>query len=164
MNRKLWFLLLAAISILSSNVLLGDMYRKEEPVKIEFSAAPSASPGSQIETSLELYVEQGYHLFSNKPEVSGIRATVVQLDASDKFDLVKIDYPKPEFVYSEIFQRKLGFYQGKVVIPVHLTLKNNVQDTVSISGKIQFQTCSDKVCFPPKSHPFSAIQKISGTN
>lgn len=142
--------------------LHADLYKKEEPVKIDFSAGPPAKPGTVTEARLELYIEQGFHVFSNKPEVPGIKPTNVELELSNQFDVEKIEYPKPEPVYSDIFQRKLGFYQGKVAIPIHIRLKNTASDPVLIQGVLKYQACSDKVCYPPKSQPFSATLKITG--
>jgi DsbC/DsbD-like thiol-disulfide interchange protein len=163
MNRNGLFLILS-VMIVFAQFVPADMYRKEEPVKVEFTPANPSAPGSQIKTQLELYIEQGYHLFSNKPEVPGIKSTVVEIEKSDQFEVEKIVYPNPEPVYSDIFQRKLGLYQGKVVIPIQLRLNTKAKDTVAISGKIQFQTCSDKVCYPPKFHQFSGNQKITEAN
>lgn len=150
------------VLLATSIPLNADLYKKEEPVKIDFSAGPPAKPGALIEARLELFIEQGFHAFSNKPEVPGIKPTNVELEPSDQFKIEKIEYPKPEPVYSDIFQRKLGLYHGKVAIPIHIRLKNTASDPVLIQGVLKYQACSDKVCYPPKSQPFSAALKITG--
>lgn len=160
-HRFIWFALFFVV-VAASFPLHADLYKKEEPLKIDFSAGPPAKPGTVVQAHLELYIEQGFHAFSNKPEVPGIKPTNVELEHSDQFDVEKIEYPKPEPVYSDIFQRKLGFYQGKVVIPIRIRLKSTASNPVLIQGVLKYQTCSDKVCYPPKSQTFSAAQKITG--
>ncbi len=162
-NRKFCFLVAAVISfnILQASPLLADFFKKEDPIKIEFSPSAAANPGTLIKTQLELYIEHGYHLFSNKPEIKGIRPTTVELEPSKDFQLEKIAYPEPAKFFSEIFQKQLAFYTGKTVIQVYLKVHDHASEKIAITGTVTYQICSNKVCYPPKLQSFSATQAVS---
>jgi DsbC/DsbD-like thiol-disulfide interchange protein len=144
-----------------SATLFADFFKKEDPVKIDFSPAVAAKPGSVIQTHVELYIESGFHVFSNRPEVKGIKPTSVEVGSSEAYQVERIEYPKPESVYSEIFQQNLGFYHGKTIISVYLKLKDGISDKIVVKGAVKYQACSNKVCYAPKSQSFSAIQTVT---
>lgn len=162
-NRKFGLFVVAVVSfnMLQTSVVMADFFRKEDPLKIEFSPSADARAGSLIETQLELYIEHGYHLFSTKPEIKGIKPTTVELAPSKDFHLEKIVYPEPEKVFSEIFQKELALYEGKTVIQVYLKLNDHPSEKIVIKGTLNYQACSDKVCYPPKSQSFSATQHLA---
>jgi DsbC/DsbD-like thiol-disulfide interchange protein len=159
-HSRLFAVILILVSFLSTTAFT-DFFRKEDPVKIEFTPSGTAKPGSVIETQLELYIEHGFHLFSDKPEIKGVRPTSVELDPSDGYQVEKIIFPKPETTYSQVFQKNLGLYKDKAVISVYLKLKDQVSDKVAVKGALKYQACSDKVCYPPKSQSFSMVQAIT---
>jgi DsbC/DsbD-like thiol-disulfide interchange protein len=164
MNVKILLLVLFIFFLATISTGLAfsaDFFKKEDPVKIELSPAANAKAGSTIETQLELYIEQGYHLFSNKPGIKGVHPTTVEFEPSKQYQLDRIVYPKSESVYSEIFQKNLGLYQGKTVILVYLKLNNESPDKVVVKGTLKYQACSDKVCYSPKTQPFAVTQSIS---
>jgi DsbC/DsbD-like thiol-disulfide interchange protein len=158
---KLSLTIVVGLMMLSGTVLFADLFKKEDPVKIELSPASNAKPGSTIETQLEIYIEQGFHLFSNRPGIKGVHPTTVEFEPSKQYQLDRIVYPKAQSVYSEIFQQNLGLYQGKTVILVYLKLHNELSDKVVVKGSLKYQACSDKVCYSPKTQPFTATQRIT---
>ena len=132
--------------------------RPPQPVKLKFLPAETAPVGSAIEAKLEIEIDDGWHIFSEKPEIEGIKATQVSLDPSDAYSVLKITFPKPVAVRSPIFQKDLNFYQNKVTIS--MLLKAEVAGEIPVKGTLAFQACSDKLCLPPAKQVFSGIQVI----
>lgn len=135
--------------------------KKPEPVKTRLVPAENAKAGQVIEIKLNLEIGSEWHMFSDKPEVTGITATQLTIDASDAFTLDHVVYPKPTPVYSDVFQKDLNFYKDQVSISVFLKLSDKASGDVPIKGLLKFQACSNTLCLPPAKVPISGIQKVT---
>lgn len=132
---------------------------KEEPVKLAYVPVAHAKAGEEIQPTVTVQIKKGWHLFSQQPEVPGIKPTKLTV-ASQAADVVKIQFPKPEKAYSSIFEKQITFYQDTVTIPVVLKVKPGTSGSIKIDGQLEFQACSESLCMPPAKKKFSGEQKL----
>jgi DsbC/DsbD-like thiol-disulfide interchange protein len=149
-------MVIGALSAIASAQLI----KPESPVKITLQPATEAESGKTIEAKLNLEIKPNWHLFSEKPEISGITATQIHIEPSDHFTLEKVIFPKPQSVYSDVFAKNLNLYQGKVALTLVLKLHANFSGEIPIKGSIKYQACSDALCLPPKSENFEGSQTV----
>lgn len=134
---------------------------KPEPVKPRLIPAETAKPGQTVELKLDLEIGSEWHMFSDKPEVSGVTATQLIIDPSEGFTVDKIVYPKPTPVYSDVFDKDLNFYVDQVTISVFLKLSAKASGEIPVKGLLKFQACSNTLCLPPAKLPVSGSQKVT---
>ena len=108
------------------------------------------------EVQLVATIQQGWHLYSqNQPEDAIAQPTsfnfnknplllfegnVKEMGKLEKYRDVKLDVSANQYSQKVVFIQKVKL-KGKA--------KTNV------SGKLEYQTCDDKKCLPPKTIPFS---------
>jgi hypothetical protein len=130
----------------------------QSPVSWAFSSKKAGT--NLYELRLTATMQPGWHLYSqNQPEDAVAQPTSFVFNNNP---LLSIDGKVKEVGKLEKFKdEKLGVsanqYSGKVdfvqVVKVKGAAKTNV------SGKLEFQTCDDKKCLPPKTVPFSIALK-----
>lgn len=152
--------MIAGLLIFLFTGLLQAQFRREPPLKLKFVPASSAKAGEMIQTKVEVEINKGFHIFSEKPEIEGVKPSLLLLEESKAFTVDKIEFPKPVEVYSDVFQKKLNFYRDKVSITVFLKLNAGISSEIPVNGTLQFQACSDKLCLPPSKQPFSGEQVV----
>jgi thiol:disulfide interchange protein DsbD len=64
---------------------------------------------------------------------------------------------KLETKFEDVFDVDTKFFNDKVEFVQVVSLKANVK--TSLTGSVEFMTCNDKECLPPKSVPFSIALK-----
>jgi DsbC/DsbD-like thiol-disulfide interchange protein len=155
---------LALLLILPSIAPAAPRLEREEPVKITYQAA-SQPPvaGQEFRAEVTIEIKKGWHIFSQKPEVKGIKPTKLSIDDSSPAHILGIHFPPPEKSYSEIFEKEVTFYQGKVPIEVRLKIDSDAGDQVNIEGELEYQACSGSLCLPPARKKFSGQQETART-
>ena len=152
--------LIAGLLILFVAGLLQAQFRRDPPLKLKFVPASGAKAGEMIEAKVEVDINKDFHIFSEKPEIEGVKPSRLLVEESGAFTVDKIEFPKPVEVYSDVFQKKLNFYQDKISITVFLKLNPGISGEIPVNGTLQFQACSDKLCLPPSKQPFSGKQVV----
>jgi len=108
------------------------------------------------EVQLVATIQQGWHLYSqnqpqdaiaqptlfnfNKNPLLSFEGNVKEIGKLEKYRDVKLDVSANQYSQKVVFVQKVKL-KGKA--------KTNV------SGKLEYQTCDDKKCLPPKTIPFS---------
>lgn len=134
---------------------------QDPPVRVKYVPADTAKAGSVADTKLEVEVEKDWHIFSEHPEVKGVTPSHVDLEPSNSYTVEKVLFPKPTPVYSDVFQKNLGFYTNQFTIQIQLKLKPGVSGEIPVKGTLKYQSCSDKICMPPGKLEFTGTLKVS---
>src|SRR5689334_17829532 len=111
------------------------------------------------EVHLTATIEGGWHLYSQTTPEGGPIATSIEFT---KNPLVAIqgaakEVGKLEQRHEELFGVDVKQFSNKVDFVQTVTLKGKV--TTNVSGSIEFMTCNDHECLPPKSVKFSIALK-----
>ena len=126
----------------------------QNPVSWTFSAKKIAD--KTYEVHMTASIQKGWHLYSqNQPEDAIAIPTAFTLTANPLFSL---DGKIKEVGKLEKFtDKQLGLsanqYSDKVDFVQVVKLKGNAK--TNVSGSVEFQTCDDKKCLPPKTVNFS---------
>ena len=147
MKRTIFFLLVFTLGSQFLNAQLN-------PVSWAFTSKKIAD--KTYELHLTATMQTGWHLFSQvQPEDAVAIPTGFKINNNP---LVTLDGKIKEVGQMEKFHdAKLDIsanqYAGKVDFVQLVKLKSNVK--TSITGSVEYQTCDDKKCLPPKTVTFS---------
>jgi hypothetical protein len=108
------------------------------------------------ELQMTATMQHGWHLYAQKqPEDAIAQPTSFEFN---KNPLVKLEGNVKEIGKLEKFKdEKLDIsanqYSNKVVFVQTVKLKGKIK--TAVTGKLEYQTCNDEKCLPPKTVPFS---------
>jgi DsbC/DsbD-like thiol-disulfide interchange protein len=108
--------------------------------------------GGSAEATVRLTIQNGYHVNANPPTFSYLKATALEVSASDGVSLSFVTYPKgleKKFVFAE---KELAVYEGETDLKV--TLKSDKaakKGERSVPARLRIQACDEQVCYPPGS-------------
>ena len=145
--------------ILSAIVLFAGMFVfAQTPVSWTFNA--KKIDDKTFEVHMTASIQKGWHLYSqNQPEDAIAIPTSFTITANPLF---KLDGKIKEVGKIEKFtDKELGLsanqYSNNVDFVQVVTLKGNAK--TSVSGNVEYQTCDDKKCLPPKTVNFNIALK-----
>ncbi len=124
------------------------------PVVWSFNAKKVADKTYEIH--LVATIQNGWHLYSQTQPADAIN--VPTEITFGKNPLLKLDGKTKESGKMEVFtDKKLGIsanqYKDKVEFIQKIKVRSNVK--TNVVGSVEFQTCDDKKCLPPKKLDFS---------
>ncbi len=118
--------------------------------------------GSKAKLKLDLVVNRGFHVNSNKPHDELLMPTTLRLNPPDGVVFANILYPEgEELALPFMGNEKLSVYSGAfhITAEVRATAKSAL-GTQRIHGEVKFQACDNRQCFPPKTAPFDFDIKV----
>ena len=124
------------------------------PVSWSFSARKTGDKIAEVE--MRATIQEDWHLYSQtQPEDAIIMPTTFIINPNP---LIKLDGKISESGKMERFSdKKLGVsanqYSNSVVFVQKIKLRSNAK--TNLTGTVEFQTCDDKKCLPPKRVNFS---------
>ncbi|HSZ54272.1 MAG TPA: protein-disulfide reductase DsbD domain-containing protein [Tepidisphaeraceae bacterium] len=118
-------------------------------------------PGQKAWAAVVIQINEGLHAQSHTPLDENFIKFEVKPDANPAVTFGDPKYP-PGKIEDYPALGKLSVYTGKVVIFVPLTVKSDARpDPLELTGKVMFQACDDKVCYPPESPKFTLETEIA---
>jgi len=146
--KKIVFILLAFFSVVFASA------QNVNPVSWTFSSKKISD--KDYELQLVATIQQGWHLYSQtQPEDAIAQPTSFNFN---KNPLVTIDGKVKEMGKLEKYKDKTldvsaNQYSNKVVFVQKIKMKGRAK--TNVTGKLEFQTCNDEKCLPPKTVNFS---------
>jgi thioredoxin:protein disulfide reductase len=117
------------------------------PPEIKVGGSVAKRAGDQVEGTITVAIPATWHVQSNKPLDAFAIPTVLTLDPATA-DLVSAQYPQHKIeTFAFNSGQKVAVYDGTLQIPFVAKLKPNA---TTITAKLHYQACNDKVCLPPK--------------
>ncbi len=158
MTNRLWVVLAVLLVAVSS---LAQM-KRVEAVQVAPPAKPlTATPGGTLEVTLDLGIKSGFHINSDKPTFEYMIPT--KLDwTSKEVKPVAVRYPVPEQREFEFAPgEKLSVYQGEIRVVSRFEVpKTAAPGKLSLHGKLRYQACDNKACYPPVTTPVEVPVEI----
>ncbi len=113
------------------------------------------------EIVVELKVIDGYHVQANPASKPNLIATKVEVVAVGQVEVGRAVYPKPKPYKVAGLETAVGTYDGRfdVRIPIQATAQVKA-GKYSLEGRVRYQACDDKVCFPPTVTKFAAPVEV----
>jgi thiol:disulfide interchange protein DsbD len=129
------------------------VFPPDKPVK--------AVAGTTMEMPILINVVQGFHINAEKPTFDYMIPTKLEWLATD----LKLDgtaYPpavKKEFEFAP--GEKLDVYENDVRIVSKFQVPKTAKPAkLTLQGKLRYQACDNKACYPPVTVPFQAPVEI----
>lgn len=150
--KKILLSVLLVTSVIFANAQLAS------PIQWSFTSKKIAD--KTYEVYLTATIQNSWHLYSqNQPKDAINQPTEILFN---KNPLVTINGKTTEVGKMELYQDKklkisANQYANKVVFIQKIKVKSNAKTT--ISGSVEYQTCDDKKCLPPKKELFKVALK-----
>ena len=117
------------------------------------------SPGSRLSLTFDVTPRRGIHVYA--PGKHTYQVVRVTLDAQPWLRVPATTYPKSEIYYFEPLDERVEVYQKPFRLLQDVTLLATPeaqkllagQTSVTLTGKLEYQACDDKVCYAPRSVP-----------
>jgi hypothetical protein len=121
-----------------------------------------AARGNKAPFSVEMQVNKGFHVNSNKPLDELLMPTVVHLSPPEGIMIMNIEYPEAEQLALPFMGNdKLSVYSGHFVVTAEVRIpKAAPLGTQRVRGEVKYQACDNRQCFPPKSTPLEFDVKV----
>src|ERR671919_583197 len=113
-------------------------------------AAPRVPRGRAARASLILEIPSGYHVNAHDPVSRFALATKIDVEAPSGIKVGAITYPKAIVRKFSFSGDRLGVYENRAVIRFSIIVPpNQPKGNAEIKAQINYQSCSNEVCFPP---------------
>jgi DsbC/DsbD-like thiol-disulfide interchange protein len=110
----------------------------------------TARRGGEVEIPLRFTIRPGHHINSNAPAEDYLIPTALTWTPGPLV-LKGVSYPKPESVKYEFSSKPLLVWSGTISLASKFAVPSGAPPgTIKLSGKLRYQACNDKACFPPK--------------
>ncbi len=122
------------------------------PASWTFSAM--AMPDGQVELTLEARLEKGWYMYATElPSDDGPIATTFTFQPSEAYEVGgAFREPVPVETYDPNFAMTVRYHSDTVrfVLPV----KPQSDGAFVVEGEVEYMTCTDRTCLPPRVVPF----------
>lgn len=127
-----------------------------DPVKWDISAQPTAEPGVH-DIIFKATVDKGWYVYSQYIEEDGPIPTAIYFDDESSFSKegkAKESGSSRVSEYDNNFDMELVKFKKDMTLVQRIRLNKGVE-TATVSGYIEFMTCDESRCLPPKAIEFS---------
>lgn len=148
--------------------ILFPAYGKAAPrdwVKITALESPQlAKRGGRLQIAVEFAVAPGYHINSSRPSQVYLIPTRVEWSPSVLKHLENVFPPAGSKAFGFSERKKLSVYEGVQTLKARFAVPETAPPgRITLEGKLRYQACDDKACYPPASVTFQAPVEISAT-
>lgn len=106
--------------------------------------------GASADATIRLNIQSGYHVNANPASFPYLKATELQIPATDGVSVGFIVYPDPLKKRFEFNDEELAVYEGETILKVNLKADKGTKiGKRELPAKLQVQACDDKVCYAP---------------
>jgi len=119
------------------------------------------APAERFTLALDLDLEPGHHAYA--PGVQGgYRPLRLSLDANPLFEALPPRFPPGRDYYYAPLKETVPVFEGHVRVlqevsvamrPALDALAKGGEQDVTLTGTLEYQVCSDRVCYPPRTAP-----------
>lgn len=123
------------------------------------SSAEKVAAGGKVSLSLDITPRRGIHVYA--PGKHTYQVVRVTLEPQPWLRVPAATYPPSEIYHFEPLDEKVEVYQKLFRLSQDITVLSTPeakkqlagQTNVTVSGKLDYQACDDKVCYAPRSVP-----------
>jgi uncharacterized protein YdeI (BOF family) len=123
------------------------------------ASAEKASPGSKVSLSFDITPRRGIHVYA--PGKHTYQVVRVTIDPQPWLRVTPTTYPPSEIYHFVPLDERVEVYQKPFRLVQNVTILTTPeaqklladQKSVTLTGKLDYQACDDKVCYAPRSVP-----------
>ena len=125
---------------------------------VTYATHTGLAPGSRFSLVFEITPRPGMHVYA--PGAEPYRVVRVRLDPHPMLTFRPLVYPPSETYVFEPLDERIPVYQKAFALRQPLLVRARERgtrggDDVTITGRLDYQACDDRVCFRPQSIPVS---------
>lgn len=125
----------------------------------------TVAPGSRITLAFDITPRPRMHVYAPGADYQVVNIAV---DANPVLQPHDVEYPPSEIYHFEPLDERVPVYQKPFRLTRDVTVaatreaQQALRDTptLTISGRLEYQACDDKICFQPAAVPFSFTLKV----
>jgi hypothetical protein len=107
--------------------------------------------GATANVKVTATLSDGFHLNSHTPAESFLIPLTLKWAADPSVEAGEVAYPKPQMVKVPFQEKPLSVLTGKFELVTSFKVPAGASvGPVTVTGKLRYQACNDKSCFPPK--------------
>ena len=107
--------------------------------------------GAAVHVKIPVTVKTGYHVNSNTPSEEYLIPLKLTWTSTGALEGGAVTYPKPAMEKFEFSEKPISVYMGNFDLSASFKIAANAPaGPGSAAGKLKYQACSDRACFPPK--------------
>ena len=104
-----------------------------------------------VQAKIPLSVRPGYHVNSNTPSEEYLIPLKLTWVSSGALEGGAVTYPKPSMEKYEFAEKPISVFTGDFVLVANFKVAANAPaGPGAAAGKLRYQACSDRACYPPK--------------
>jgi Disulphide bond corrector protein DsbC len=104
-----------------------------------------------LQVKIPVVVKEGYHVNSNKPNEEYLIPLKLTWTSTGALEGGAVTYPKPALEKYEFSEQPLSVYAGAFDLVANFKVAANAPaGPGAATGKLRYQACSHKACYPPK--------------
>lgn len=116
--------------------------------------------GGSVRGTIVMNVPGGLHANSNRPGSEYAIPTVVRVSAPGA-KVSAVSYPRGKTRKFGFSEDALNVYEGRNSFGFNLTVPANYKgNTVKVRATVRYQTCTDEVCYPPRTQEITLTAKV----
>ena len=114
-------------------------------------AEVNGAAGAKLVLFVDVTPKPGIHVYA--PGSKDYIPITVKLNAPAEIKAGKLVYPKAETL--TLLDEKVAVFQKPFRLTQEMTIDKSAKpgSTLTVSGTVHYQSCDDKVCYPPESAP-----------
>lgn len=121
----------------------------------------SVKRGGSARGQIVMEIPGGLHANSNRPGSEYAIATVVKVSAPGGVRVGGVSYPRGRTRKFGFSEESLNVYEGRAAFAFNLSVPANYKgNTVKVRATVRYQTCSDQVCYPPKTQEITLTAAV----
>lgn len=131
-----------------------------------FASDETVAPGSRITLAFEVTPGRRIHVYA--PGASNYQIVGVEIDPQPVLTIHDLQYPPSETYHFKPLNETVPVYQKPFRLTRDVTIaatreaQQALRDmpTITLTGKLQYQACDDRICFAPASIPVKFELKV----
>lgn len=140
MKKNILLLLFTAYSISAFSQIFN-------PVK--WTTSTEKISNTEYNLVINATIDENWHLYSQNVPEDGPIPTAFTFTKSDDFELIgKPSEEKGHTIFDKVFNMKIKFFENKATFKQKVKVIPNKD--IKIVGEVEFMTCDDTSCLPPK--------------
>ena len=117
--------------------------------------------GAAVDVKIPVAVLPGYHVNSNKPSLDYLIPLKLTWTSTGALEGGEIAYPKAQLEKYDFEEKPLSVFTGNFDLIAHFKVSANAPAGPGAAvGKLRYQACSSKACYPPKTVEITAPYQV----
>ena len=146
-------LLIAALMLAGASFYSNVFAQSAPNINVDAKLAPDhVGRGRTVRGTVTLDIPSGYHINSNRPLEKFLIPTQLKIDAPNGVRVSATSYPRALIRTLKFSKNKVAVFEGRATMRFTVVVPANFSgDSAELRGRLRYQSCSDDVCFPPRS-------------